>query len=69
MLDTPTPHALQRSSKTVGESTLPVMPFPWRILLCLMAVCVSALLHRGSPFFAFVLATYCALTCESAQLK
>ena len=69
MLDTPTRHALLRSSKPVGESTLPVMPFPWRILLCLTAVCVSALLHRGSPFLAFVLSTYCALTCDNAQLS
>ena len=70
MLDTPTLHALLRSSKPVGEGTLPEMPFPWRILLCLMAVCVSALLHRGSLLFAVVLPiTYCALTCDSAQLR
>ncbi len=70
MLDTPTRHALLRSSKPVGESTLPEMPFPWRILLCLMTVCVSAFLHRGSLLFAFVLpTTYCALTCDSAQLS
>ena len=36
----------------------------------MLAVCVSALLHRGSLFFAFVLpTTYCALTCDSAQLS